>query len=176
MDSTDRIVLVAGPGLEILAAILLIVVGIAGFAVSVVLVRRGRGVAADCSLRSPRAVRACRVVALADTPRHRPERHRCQAVVLQRTSGLERGRGLRCDEEPPRALGCRRSTRQGGNGAAIGVGATARILRRPFTRQRRTIGRSGGRLAHRRGTISRIRDNPAYCAAAGVRSSVPLSE
>jgi hypothetical protein len=42
MDSTDRIVLVAGPGLEILAAILLIVVGVAGLAVSVVLVRRGR--------------------------------------------------------------------------------------------------------------------------------------
>ncbi|MGD9846115.1 MAG: hypothetical protein AB7O60_13690 [Variibacter sp.] len=42
MDSIERIVLVAGPGLEILAAILLLVVGVAGLAVSVVLVRRGR--------------------------------------------------------------------------------------------------------------------------------------
>jgi hypothetical protein len=42
MDSTDRIVLVAGPGPEVLAAILLIAVGLAGFAVTVFLLRRGR--------------------------------------------------------------------------------------------------------------------------------------
>jgi hypothetical protein len=42
MDSTDRIVLVAGPGPEILAAVLLLAVGLAGFAVSVILLRRGR--------------------------------------------------------------------------------------------------------------------------------------
>ncbi|MGE0752746.1 MAG: hypothetical protein AB7K64_19405 [Variibacter sp.] len=43
MEQTDRIVLVAGPGPEILAAVLLLAVGVAGFAVSVILLQRKRG-------------------------------------------------------------------------------------------------------------------------------------
>jgi hypothetical protein len=43
MEQTDRIVLVAGPGPEILAVVLLLAVGVAGFAVSVILLQRKRG-------------------------------------------------------------------------------------------------------------------------------------